>query len=99
MDITYKNKKIAAICESYAKAVKMYGEEMAEKIHLRIDQIKSAESVEFMLAYNIGRCHRLKYDRAGEYAVDLTHPYRLVFEVKGNEIQIAKILEVVDYHR
>lgn len=31
-------------------------------------------------------------------AVDLVHPYRLVFEKIGNEIQIANILEIVDYH-
>lgn len=99
MEITFKNKKIEGICKDYSKAVKAYGEDIAYKIHLRIDQIKAAESVEEMLEYHIGRCHKLKYDRIGEYAVDLTHPYRLVFEVKGNEIQIAKILEVVDYHK
>ena len=98
MEITYKNKKIKAVCENYKKAVKEFGEAIAEKIHLRIQQIEASESIEFMLAHNIGRCHKLKHNRDGEYAVDLTHPYRLVFEVKGNEIQIAKILEVVDYH-
>ena len=98
MEITYKNKKIKAVCENYKKAVKEYGEAIAEKIHLRVQQIEASESVEFMLTHNIGRCHKLKHNRDGEYAVDLTQPYRLVFEVKGNEIQIAKILEVVDYH-
>ena len=98
MEVTYKNKKLEAICENYSKAVKAYGEDIASRIHLRIDQIKSSESVEFMMTYSIGRCHKLKHDRAGTYAVDLTHPYRLVFEVKEDEIQIANILEVVDYH-
>lgn len=99
MNITYKNKKIEAVCKDYTKAVKAYGEDIAFKIHQRIDQIEAAESVEEMIAFRIGRCHKLKHDRVGEYAVDLTHPYRLVFEVKGQEIQIANILEVVDYHK
>lgn len=30
--------------------------------------------------------------------MDLVHPYRLVFEKQGNEIQIANILEITDYH-
>ncbi len=30
--------------------------------------------------------------------MDLIHPFRLVFEKKGEEIQIANILEIVDYH-
>lgn len=98
MEITYKNKKIKDVCQNYTKAVKAYGENIAEKIHLRVMQIEAAESVEFMMSHNIGRCHKLKNNRKGEYAVDLAHPYRLVFEVKGEEIEIAKILEVVDYH-
>ena len=84
--------------ETYYICVKAYGENIAEKIHLRVMQIEAAESVEFMMSHNIGRCHKLKNNRKGEYAVDLAHPYRLVFEVKGEEIEIAKILEVVDYH-
>lgn len=28
----------------------------------------------------------------------LVHPYRLVFEKNGEEIQIANIIEIVDYH-
>ena len=51
-----------------------------------------------MVQFKIGRCHLLKGDRKNQYAVDLIHPYRLVFEKKGNEIQIAFILEIVDYH-
>ena len=30
--------------------------------------------------------------------MDLIHPFRLVFEKKGEEIQSANILEIVDYH-
>jgi len=71
---------------------------MAEKIHQRIDEIKAATNVEMMLQLGIGRCHPLKGDRKSKYAVDLVHPYRLVFEKKGNEIQIANIFEIVDYH-
>jgi len=28
----------------------------------------------------------------------LVHPYRLIFEKHGNEIQVAHIMEIVDYH-
>jgi len=54
--------------------------------------------VEMMMQFKIGRCHHLKGDRKNQYAVDLVHPYRLVFEKKGKEIQIANIMEIVDYH-
>ena len=71
---------------------------MAGKIHQRIDEITAADTVEMMMQFHIGRCHPLAQNRKGQYAMDLIHPYRLVFERYGDEIQIANILEIVDYH-
>lgn len=71
---------------------------MAEKIQKRIDQIKAADSVEEMIQFKIGRCHPLHQNRKNQYAVDLVHPMRLVFEKNGDEIQIANIIEIIDYH-
>lgn len=71
---------------------------MAEKIHRRIDQISAAYSVEMMVENRIGRCHPLNGDRKGQYAMDLTHPYRLVFEKRNEQIIAVEILEIVDYH-
>ena len=53
---------------------------MADKIHQRIDEIGAADTVEMMIQFHIGRCHPLTQNRKGQYAVDLVHPYRLVFE-------------------
>lgn len=58
----------------------------------------ASDTVEEMLQFHIGRCHLLKGNRKGQYAMDLVHPYRLVFEKIGNEIQIANVMEIVDYH-
>lgn len=71
---------------------------MAKVIYKRIDQITAANSVEMMIRFHIGRCHMLQHNRKGQYAVDLVHPNRLVFEKHGDAIQIAHILEIVDYH-
>lgn len=98
MDVKYRNKGIEKVCTNASVAEKKYGSNMAEKIHQRIDQIKAAESVEQMIQFKIGRCHPLHQNREGQYAVDLVHPQRLVFEKEGNEIQIANIIEIIDYH-
>ncbi len=98
MDITYRNRKMEKVCTDAKTAEKTYGREMADKIHQRIDEITAADTVEMMIKYHIGRCHPLAQNRKGQYAVDLVHPYRLVFEKNGNEIQIVNILEIVDYH-
>ena len=98
MEITYKNKKIEKVCTDAKVSDKTYGKEMSEKIQMRIDEITAADTVEMMIQYHIGRCHFLTNNRKGQYAVDLVHPYRLVFEKHGDVIQIAHILEIVDYH-
>lgn len=98
MDITYKNKRIEKVCTDAKTAERTYGQDMADKIHQRVDEINAADTVELMIQFRIGRCHPLSQNRKGQYALDLVHPYRLVFEKKGGEIQIANILEIVDYH-
>ena len=98
MVITYKNKRIEKVCTDAKTAEMSYGQDMADKIHQRVDEINAADTVELMIQFRIGRCHPLSQNRKGQYAVDLVHPYRLVFEKKGGEIQIANILEIVDYH-
>ena len=98
VQIEYKNNRIEKICTSIHEAEIKHGKEMAEKIHLRIKQISAASDIDMLLRYRIGRCHELKGQRKRQYAMDLTHPYRLIFEKKGTEIQIACIMEIVDYH-
>lgn len=71
---------------------------MTELIHLRIDQLNAAETVEEMINFSIGRCHQLNGNREGQYALDLVHPYRLIFVKNDDQIQIVKIIEIVDYH-
>ena len=99
MDITYKTRNLKKICNDAKAAEKAHGREMAKVIHQRIDQITAADNVEMLVCSHIGRCHLLKNNRKGQYAVDLVHPYRLVFEKRDDGmIQIAHILEIVDYH-
>lgn len=98
LDITYKSKKLEKICTDARTAERAYGRPMAEKIQQRIAELRAADTVEMMVRYHIGRCHALTQNRRGQYALDLVHPYRLVFEKFGNEIQIAQVLEIVDYH-
>ena len=98
MKITYKTRKIEKVCTIASEAEKKYGSEMAEKIHQRIDEIDASDTVEEMVQFHIGRCHLLKGNRKGQYAMDLVHPYRLIFEKTGDIIQIANVMEIVDYH-
>lgn len=98
VEISYKNEKLKKECNTSKLAVKLYGDKVAEKLQLRIDQISSIESVDMMIQYHVGRCHALVGDRKNEYAVDLVAGLRLIFEkidISGTSI---RILEIKDYH-
>lgn len=98
MTVEYSNNQIRKICTDANAAIKKHGVEMASRIHQRIDEITAAESAEQMVQFKIGRCHPLHGNRKQQYAVDLVHPYRLIFTAKGEVVQIAIIQEIVDYH-
>lgn len=98
IEIEYRTGKLRKVCTDAEFATKEYGSEMAEKIHQRIDELSAATSVEMLVQFGIGRCHPLSQNRKGQYAMDLTHPYRLVFKkIDRNRIAV-EILEIVDYH-
>lgn len=98
MIVEYRTNSLEKVCTKANVAVRQYGQEMAVRLHQRIKQIKAADTVEMLVQYRIGRCHPLHGDRDRQYAMDLVHPYRLVFTKHGDEIQIARIEEIVDYH-
>lgn len=98
MKVNYRNRKIEKVCTNAQAARKTYGDIMARKIHQRIDELNTADSVEMMVQYRIGSCHLLTGDRENQYALDLEHPYRLIFTQIGSEIQIAEVQEIIDYH-
>ncbi len=98
MKVTYKNKNLEKTCTVYAITKKEYGEKMAIKIHQRITELTAATSIEELTKNKIGRCHLLKGNRKNQYAMDLEHPYRLIFIEVENELQIVKVIEIVDYH-
>lgn len=98
MKILYKTNKLEKVCTVYSAAVKEYGPRQAELIYRRLQEIEASDSVDMMIQYGIGRCHPLKGNRKGEFAVDLEHPYRLIFVKVGNDLQLVKIIEISDYH-
>ena len=98
LQIKFKSKKIESECTDADVARKHFGQQMAEKIQQRMAEIESADNVEQMIQFKVGRCHHLKGDRKNQYAVDLVQPFRLIFTVKSDLIEIAVIKEIIDYH-
>lgn len=98
MEIEYRTGKLKDVCTDAKTATREYGKEMAVKPQLRVRPIKNSDAAETLVMLHIGRCHPLHGNRDGQYAMNLAHPYRLVFTKQGIDIQIARIEEIVDCH-
>lgn len=98
LEVQYKSNKLEKQCTNRKEAVKKFGDRNAKSIFQRIQEIKSVDSVDTLVQFNIGRCHPLVGDRKGQYSMHLVHPYRLIFEEINGAIKIARIMEIVDYH-
>ena len=101
--VHYRTKKLKKVCTNLEAARREYGSDMADKIHIdkihiRIGQIEVAESVSELLCNGIGRCHKLEGDRRGQYAMDLVHPYRLIFTEESEKTVSVRIEQITDYH-
>ena len=98
MVVTCASRSLERIRTDFSKSVREYGESIAQKLYQRLNEIRAADTVELMIQNQIGRCHGLEGSRKGQYSVDLAQPYRLIFTVNGEKVQIAKIIEITDYH-
>ena len=109
IDITYADRRLEKSCSNEREGAKRWGENW-RALKLRLASLLAAETLADMS--NVpGRCHALTGDRAGQYAVSLSGPHRLVFEVADpasardsegnidlNRVTAIRILEIVNYH-
>ncbi|MFA9371002.1 MAG: type II toxin-antitoxin system RelE/ParE family toxin [Labilibaculum antarcticum] len=110
MNITFANKQIEKLANNISKAQKKLGHERANKFHQRLGELYDAESFA-ELEFLPGHYHSLKSNRNGQWACNLDHPYRLIFEPNPqpvpcnehgtpilSEMKIVDIVEITDYH-
>ena len=111
MDITFRTRKLMKVFNSERELKRAYGDRMARSIQMRLAVLKNARTLSMVPTTKPDRRHQLVGGRRGQYAVDLVHPHRLIFEpnndpipqtedggIDTDTITAIKIMEVVDYH-
>ena len=84
---------------------------MARVIMMRMAVLRAARNLGLVPSTPPDRRHQLVGDRDEQFAVDLVHPYRLVFEanheplprkddggIDTEQVTVITVLDVVDYH-
>lgn len=98
MEVIFRTRKLKKEYRESSGAVKSYGTAVARKYIQRINIIKRVHNIEELIKLPGLRCHALKGDRHGQYAVKLTGFYRLIFTLKGDSLEIAQIEEVSKHY-
>jgi proteic killer suppression protein len=71
---------------------------VARRYIQRINIMKAARGLDELTRLPGLRCHPLKGQRAGQYAIDLTGFYRLIFTLRGESLTIVRIEEVSKHY-
>jgi proteic killer suppression protein len=109
VDIFFKTAKLLKVCNSAALLQAAYGQENARRIQHRLFVLQAMPTLAEVPKLPPERCHALKGDLRGYYAVDALHPFRIVFTpvtpLRGRAsaaqlrlVTAITIHDIVDYH-
>jgi proteic killer suppression protein len=111
LDISFTSSRMEKLFNSSENLIKAFGEPQATKIELRMEVLQVADNLGLVPHTVPERRHELVGKRKGQFAVNLKHPYRLVFEpdhdpiplkddggIDLEQVTAVKILDVIDYH-
>jgi proteic killer suppression protein len=109
IEIHWSDKKLEEACSTEKAGKRRWGANF-RILQRRLESLEAAETLADMDGVP-GRCHALRGDRSGQFAVTLWGAYRLTFGVADDPIPRLddggidrrrvteiRVLEVVDYH-
>lgn len=111
MEIGFGTKKLAKSCSGEREGDRMWGPENARKVRRRLAELAAADTLAVVATLPSARLHSLKGDRKGQFAVDVKHPFRLIFApdhdpiprkadggIDLDQITRIRVLAIEDYH-
>jgi proteic killer suppression protein len=98
MEIRFRTRKLLKHYENHREAEKAYGAPVASKYVLRINIIKAAKSIDDLTGNSALRCHPLKGNRDGQWAMKLDKSFRLIFTLEGERLSVVCVEEVSKHY-
>lgn len=111
MEISFGKRKLEKIFNDEQRLVREFGRENADVIIDRFSALGSVTNLAEIPTDKPYRCHQLTGERKGQFAVDLKHPFRLVFKpdhdpvptrddggIDKERVDRIEIMEIIDYH-
>jgi proteic killer suppression protein len=111
MNVYFSSKKLSKTLQSEKGLNRAYGVENAKKIKQRLVELEAAPNLKEVYNLPMARCHELSGNKKGQFAVDIKHPYRLIFEPDHIEVPRKedggidlvrvteiRVISIEDYH-
>ncbi len=111
MNIVFARRKLERTFNSVTALKGTFGDRMARTIAMRMAVLRNARTLSMVPVTRPERRHQLEGGRAGQYAVDLVHPKRLVFEpnhdpiprkedggIDTDQVTAITVIEETNYH-
>ena len=111
VEIYFRTRKLKKACSEEKEIKKRLGEELSKKLQQRMMELQAAGSLADISYIPPARCHELSGNRAGQFSVDLKHPYRLLFiptvtpvprmkdgGIDRTRITSIEIIDIIDTH-
>jgi proteic killer suppression protein len=111
VDVYFRTSKFRKHTETIASAQREWGERRGKLLRRRLDELAAAPTLATLRKLPCARCHELTGNLKGKLAVDLDHPYRLLFEpahdsvprkpdggLDWTQVTAITVLEIIDYH-
>jgi plasmid maintenance system killer protein len=111
MQIRFANAKLQKAFSVEKTLNKAFGQQMAKRIKAGLAVLLAADDLARVPTTGSIRCHQLSNNRDEQFAIDLLHPKRLVFEadhdptprfgnggIDKSKVTRIVIIEVIDYH-
>lgn len=96
--VNFRTRKLEKCFLKSSLASREFGEQVARKFIQRVTLIKAAKDIDELMLLPGLRCHPLKGNRQGQFAIKLTGFHRLIFTLEDKVLNIAKIEEVSKHY-
>ncbi len=89
MNIEYKNNKLRKQFGSASEIKKVFGVN-AKRVSTRLSDIEASPNLAVLMQIPAANCHPLTANRKGDWALDISANYRMIFQIYQDPIPVKE---------